>query len=417
MIVRLLPDTARVCARSVSLNASSSSGVIREVSPTTSPGSSALASAGSPSVAARSPARNRPADRCTSDGSRTTDGAARSRTRSTAAIRSPPASAGTSRPVTRTRVDGSSPSHEAPDRAPAPRAPPVIRRPDSCRPSNPARAPPGPRREPMSTITSTGARVATAVPAALSTVRTSASMSTESGVARSPATRGRVSRGSEVISTSAVTVVYSRASSGTGPLRRSAPCSPADTAAAATQSKEAPRVTRGQTGRPSPGRPLHPPPRPRSVPAPPRGPCRPAIRRAPPTSRQTETMPPTRLGDACSVSAAVAQAARAGGTSLRSTGPSWRGLASPSRFPEAACTARRADEAGSARASMTWASSRFMAARDSGGRRSAVHRCRRPRAVRPPIGNRRAVRGGRRCAAPTPVPRRAVCRAGRRWPC
>lgn len=63
MIVRLLPETARVCARSVSLKASSSSGVIREVSPTTSPGSNALASSGSPSVAARSPARNRPANR------------------------------------------------------------------------------------------------------------------------------------------------------------------------------------------------------------------------------------------------------------------------------------------------------------------------------------------------------------------
>ncbi len=73
-IVKLAPETASVCVRSVSLKASSSSGVIREVSPTTSPGNSARASAGSPSVASRSPARNRPASRCAPEGSPTTSG-------------------------------------------------------------------------------------------------------------------------------------------------------------------------------------------------------------------------------------------------------------------------------------------------------------------------------------------------------
>ncbi|MGW3291533.1 hypothetical protein ACWDR3_43600 [Streptomyces sp. NPDC001002] len=40
--------------------------------------------------------------------------------------------------------------------------------------------------------------------------------------------------------------------------------------------------------------------------------------------------------DASNINAAVAQVANAGGTSRRSVGPSCRGWASPSRFPEAA---------------------------------------------------------------------------------
>nr|WP_244300983.1 hypothetical protein [Streptomyces lividans] len=62
---------------------------------------------------------------------------------------------------------------------------------------------------PTSTRTSTGVRVVTvapAAPAAPLTRRTSASMSTVGGTARSPRTRGRVRRGSPVTSTSAVTV-------------------------------------------------------------------------------------------------------------------------------------------------------------------------------------------------------------------
>ena len=63
---------------------------------------------------------------------------------------------------------------------------------------------------------------------------------------RSPFIRGRVSRGSEVTSTSAVTWAYRRASAGTGPRRRSAPCSPAEAAAAATQSSTAAADTRAR---------------------------------------------------------------------------------------------------------------------------------------------------------------------------
>ena len=154
-MVRLLPETARVCARSVSLKASSSSGVMRAVSPTTSPGSSARASAGNPSVASRSPARNRPANRWAPDGFPTTSGTGWFRTRSTAATRSPLVREGASRAVTRSRVDGSSPSQGERSGPPA--------------------------DEPGSTINSTGARVSTTVPSVCSTRRTSASISTETG--------------------------------------------------------------------------------------------------------------------------------------------------------------------------------------------------------------------------------------------
>lgn len=161
--MKLPPLTASRCVRSVALNASSSSGVTREVSPTTSPGSSARASASSPSVACRRPSRNRPANRCGSDGCPTTSGGPLPRTRSTAAIRSPPDSAGASRAATRNRVDGSSDSQ--------------------------GERPPGSRGEPLgeraSTITSTGVRVATTAPfpPARVTRRTSASSSTAVGAA------------------------------------------------------------------------------------------------------------------------------------------------------------------------------------------------------------------------------------------
>ena len=202
MIVRLLPETARVWARSVSLKASSSSGVMREVSPTTSPGSSARASAGSPSVAVRSPARSRPANRCTAVGSPTVIGSACSRTRSTAAIRSPPANAGASRPVTRSRVDGSNSSHEArasarnslrqrsatrPCSASAPPAPAVPANP--FLPTNPAdsggprtRTRPAPARTDVHDHQHRRPRRHRRPVHGPSTLRTSASISTESGV-------------------------------------------------------------------------------------------------------------------------------------------------------------------------------------------------------------------------------------------
>lgn len=191
---------------SVARNASSSSGGTREVSPTTSAGSRARASGESPSAAVRSPARSRPASRCTALGAPVTRGAP-PLTRTTAAIRSPSRSGGARRPWTRRRVDGSSPSQAA--------------RCSSAR---------------GWTVTRTGARVAVVVPPGPVTRVTSASRTTEAGASAAPRTRGRVSRGSPVTVTSAVASAYSRASAGTGPLRTSAPCSPATAPAAAPHS-------------------------------------------------------------------------------------------------------------------------------------------------------------------------------------
>ncbi len=191
---------------SVARNASSSSGGTREVSPTTSAGSRARASGESPSAAVRSPARSRPASRCTALGAPVTRGAP-PLTRTTAAIRSPSRSGGARRPWTRRRVDGSSPSQAA-----------------RC------------SRAPGWTVTRTGARVAVVVPPGPVTRVTSASRTTEAGASAAPRTRGRVSRGSPVTVTSAVASAYSRASAGTGPLRTSAPCSPATAPAAAPHS-------------------------------------------------------------------------------------------------------------------------------------------------------------------------------------
>ncbi len=191
---------------SVARNASSSSGGTREVSPTTSAGSRARASGESPSAAVRSPARSRPASRCTALGAPVTRGAP-PLTRTTAAMRSPSRSGGARRPWTRRRVDGSSPSQAA-----------------RC------------SRAPGWTVTRTGARVAVVVPPCPVTRVTSASRTTEAGASAAPRTRGRVSRGSPVTVTSAVASAYSRASAGTGPLRTSAPCSPATAPAAAPHS-------------------------------------------------------------------------------------------------------------------------------------------------------------------------------------
>ncbi|CAM5234803.1 hypothetical protein STENM223S_09425 [Streptomyces tendae] len=278
-MVKLAPDTASVCVRSVSLNASSRSGVTRRVSPTTSPGSNARASVGRSSVASRRPDRNRPASRCAVEGAAACSGACRpARTRSTAAIRSPRCLGGDSRAVTRSRVVGSRSSQ----RDGAGR---VLDRSLSS---------------PTSTRTRTGVRVVTAVPPLSVNRRTSASISTVGGTARSPRTRGRVRRGSAVTSTSAVTVAYRRASSGTGPLRRSAPCSAAEVADAATQRSSA---ATGTCARPRDD----------------------TSSSAPARSRAPIATPAAQPVGTSSTSAAVAQAARAGGTRRRSAGPSCRG--------------------------------------------------------------------------------------------
>lgn len=108
--VRLEPETASRCSRSVARKASCRSGGTLEVSPTTSPGSRALASGASPSVASRSPARSRPAIRWTVSGPPVTPGGVSRAGRSSATARSPPC-AGASRATTPTRVEGCSRAH------------------------------------------------------------------------------------------------------------------------------------------------------------------------------------------------------------------------------------------------------------------------------------------------------------------
>lgn len=105
--VRFDPDTASRCSRSVALKASCRSVGTREVSPTTRPGSSALASGPSPSVASRRPARSDPATRCATSGRPVTRGGASPARRSSATARSP-SRPGASRPTASTRVEGSS---------------------------------------------------------------------------------------------------------------------------------------------------------------------------------------------------------------------------------------------------------------------------------------------------------------------
>ncbi len=326
-MVKLAPDTARVWVRSVSRNARSSSGVTREMSPTTSPGSSARASSGRSSVASRSPARSRPASRCGAEGPPTAWGASRPFTRSTAANRSPPSRAGASPASTRSRVEGS--------------------RDSQGEPWWPAAGAAG-FRSPVPTISRTGVRVLRAAAPVRSTRRASASISTDTGAMRLPLTRGRVSRGSAVTSTSATTRAYSRASSGTGPRRTSAPCRPAEPAAAATQSRVAAtawpvtRVRSVTRRRARSGRPR-------------------VDSRTAATVTEATTVVTAQPGGACSVTAAVAQAARAGGTSRRSVGPSCRGREASARSAGASRSTRR-------RA--------LMAVRGRAGRRSGGRRCR-----------------------------------------
>ncbi len=276
--VRLLPETASRCVRSVASKASCRSGSMREVSPTTSPGSSARASGASPSVASRSPARRSPATRCRVVGRVMTSGGPVLSAFSTAANRSPGFNGGSSRPVSRSPVVGNSPSHCATTLLGA-----------SAR-----------------TITRTGVRVAVTVPPGAVTRVASASSMRERPAIGSPGTLGRVSRGSELTFNSTAAWAYWPARSGSGPRRRSALCSPADAAPAAAHSSIVARAVALSCRRPTSSN-------------------SPAVRTASVTPIAVHQPPaPTATADA-------AQAARAGGTSRRSAGPSCRGSAAPSR--------------------------------------------------------------------------------------
>lgn len=204
---------------------------------------------------------------------------------------------------------------------------------------------------------------------------TSASSSRDTGVLWSPRTRGLVFRGSDVTVTSASTRVYSSASPGTGPLRVSAPWSPATVAPAAAQSSTpAAAVVRSRAcGCPPGARPATPVRLARAA-ATTRGPARSA--RA--AHAQSTAPAAAHRPDTPSVSPAAAHVAKAGGTSRRSTGPSCRGSAEPSRRPEAA-----------------WTSGPVTAGPVAGGPRTACRRSRRPHEVRRRTGNPRARCGSR----------------------
>lgn len=205
--VRLEPDTASKCSRSVARNASCRSGGTREVSPTTSPGSRALASAGSPSVAVRSPARRLPATRCAASGPPLTPGGVPPGGRTSATARSPPR-AGASRATTATRVEGCS------------------RAQSGC----PAR-------------TRTGVSTRVRDPSGPVTRVTTASSISSGGPCPPPTVRG-----SEATVSSRDTRACSRASDSTGPARASARWSPATPAAAAAHSRAAAAAVAGRHG-------------------------------------------------------------------------------------------------------------------------------------------------------------------------
>lgn len=224
-MVRLLPETARRWVRSVVWNASSRSGGMRDVSPTTRPGNRARASGASPSVASRRPARSRAAAFWRPVGCTSTWGGP-CRTRTTAAILSPSYVGGASRPVTRSRVDGRMPSQSGRTRS------------------------------------RTGVRtpVAVVLPR-VTTTRVASPSTVTAGVARAaPRTRGRTARGSLVTVTSSVASAYAAASPGTGPRRPSAarsapttaPAAPHSSAAAVAVASAAPQrrvARRGRAGR------------------------------------------------------------------------------------------------------------------------------------------------------------------------
>lgn len=255
--VRLEPETASRCSRSVARNASCRSGSTREVSPTTSPGSRALASGASPSVTSRSPARSRPAIRCTVSGPPVTRGGASPAGRSRATARSP-SRAGASLATTSIRVEGCSRAH----------------------PGCPA-------------ITRTGVDTRVRAPSGPVTRVTRASSTTTGGPL--PV---RAVRGSEPTVRSTSTRAWSRASSGTGPARASARWRPATPAPAAAHSRTAATAVRNGTERL----------RPASISTP----------AAPTPSPAATALRPT---DAPRPKAAAPHTASAGPTSRTSTGP------------------------------------------------------------------------------------------------
>lgn len=258
--VRLDPDTAKRCSRSVARNASSRSGGTREVSPTTSPGSRARASGASPSVASRSPARSLPAARWTVPGPPVTLGGVSPAGRSSATARSPDRP-GASRATTATRVDGWSRAHCG---CPASTRTGVSTR--VCAPSGPV------------TRSSTASRTTTGGPLPL-----------------------RAVRGSEPMVSSARTRAWSLASPRTGPARASARWRPATPAPAAAQSRTAAPavpIRHSDCGRRQPARSSSPAPR-TAAPA--------------PAAVQPAGAPRAR--------AAAAQPANAGTARRRSTGP------------------------------------------------------------------------------------------------
>ncbi len=259
--VRFDPETASRWSRSVARKASCRSGGTLEVSPTTSPGSRALASGGSPSVASRSPARSRPASRWTASGPPVTRGGVSPAGRSSATARSP-ARPGASRATTATRVDGSSRAH-----------PPC----------------------PASTRTGVATRVL--VPSGPVTRVTTASSTTSGGPLPL-----RAVLGSEATVRSARTRPCRSASPATGPARASATWSAATPAPAAAASRAV--ATAGATLHRAPGR------RPwTSISSP-----------APTTARPTPRA--VRPPGAPRARAAAAQAAAAGAARRRSVGPS-----------------------------------------------------------------------------------------------
>lgn len=258
--VRLDPETASRCSRSVARKASCRSGGTLDVSPTTSPGSRALASGASPSVASRSPARSRPANRWTVSGPPVTPGGVSPAGRSRATARSP-YRAGASRATAVTRVDGCSRAHPA------------------C---------------PASTRTGVSTRVL--VPSGPVTRVTTASSTTTGGPLPL-----RAALGSEPTVSSARTRACSRASPATGPARSSARWRPATPAPAVAHSRAA--AVAGPSRHSRPGR-RQPP----SI-------SRPAQVTPRPTPRAV------RPAGASRARAAAAQAATAGTARRRSTGP------------------------------------------------------------------------------------------------
>lgn len=275
--VRFDPETASRCSRSVARNASCRSGGTLEVSPTTRPGSRALASDASPSVASRSPARNRPASRCAVSGPPVTLGGVSPAGRSSATARSP-SRAGASRATTATRVDGCSRAH------------------CGCPAS-----------------TRTGVVTLVRAPSGAVTPVTTASSTITGGPFPL-----RAARGSEPTVNSTRTRAWSRASPATGPARASARWSPATPAPAAAHSRaaaaEAPTFHSGSGRRPHP-----------------------AHVNSPAAATARATAAAVQPAGTFRATAAAAQAAMAGTARRRSTGPgpSGRFTAAP------ACAGRR----------------------------------------------------------------------------